>query len=143
MYCSSSSVFMVAGKNITKVLNQKLTKWPKCFSSDSLVQYCVTLKRWFSHKTVAFYPEQCTSPSSLFLNFQNSSHLTKCPKDILNCDFAWDTICYSYAWPQNAVTMVEDHVKSESILRVCLPVLFRFISVLFHHFHSGFYRLLE
>ena len=32
-------------------------------SSDGLVQICVTLSQWFSHKTVAFSTEQCTSPS--------------------------------------------------------------------------------
>ena len=35
-------------------------------SSDGLVQICVTLSRWFSHKTAAFSTEQRTSPS-LFL----------------------------------------------------------------------------
>ena len=39
----------------------------KCFSffffSDGLVQICVTLSQWFSHKTAAFSTEQCTSPS--------------------------------------------------------------------------------
>ena len=32
-------------------------------SSDRLVQICVTLSLWFSHKTAAFFTEQCTSPS--------------------------------------------------------------------------------
>ena len=30
--------------------------------SDGIVQHCVTVSRWFSHKTAAFYIEQCTSP---------------------------------------------------------------------------------
>ena len=34
-------------------------------SSDGLVQICMTLSRWFSHKTAAFFTEQCTSPSLL------------------------------------------------------------------------------
>jgi len=40
-------------------------------SSDGLVQNCMTLSLWFSHKTAAFYTEQCTSPS-LFYNFEVS-----------------------------------------------------------------------
>ena len=35
-------------------------------SSDRLVQICVTLSRWFLHKTAAFSTEQCTSPSLFF-----------------------------------------------------------------------------
>ena len=38
-------------------------------SSDGLVQICVTLSRGFSHKTAAFFTEQCTS-SSLFSMFE-------------------------------------------------------------------------
>jgi len=38
-------------------------------SSDELVQICVTHSRWFSHKTAAFFSEQCTSPS-LFSRFE-------------------------------------------------------------------------
>ena len=38
-------------------------------SSDRLVQICVTLSRWFSHKTAEFFTEQCTSPS-LFSRFE-------------------------------------------------------------------------
>jgi len=34
-----------------------------------LVQNCVTLSQWFSHKTAAFYTEECTSPSH-FHNFK-------------------------------------------------------------------------
>jgi len=64
----------VALKSITKVPNQKVTRQQKCFSffffiffffflffffsssssSDGLVQICVTLSRWFLHKTAAF-----------------------------------------------------------------------------------------
>jgi len=40
-------------------------------SSDGLVQNCMTLSQWFSHKTIAFYTEQCTSPL-LFHNFEVS-----------------------------------------------------------------------
>jgi len=32
-------------------------------------QICVTLSRWLSHKTAAFFTEQCTSPS-LFSRFE-------------------------------------------------------------------------
>ena len=65
----------VALKSIAKVPNHKVTRRPKCFSSssssssDELVQICVTLSRWFSHKTAAFFTEQCTSPS-LFSRFE-------------------------------------------------------------------------
>ena len=38
-------------------------------SSDGLLQICVTLSRWFLHKTAAFFTEQCTSPS-LFSRFE-------------------------------------------------------------------------
>jgi len=38
-------------------------------SSDRLVQTYVTLSRWFSHKTAAFFTEWCTSPS-LFSKFE-------------------------------------------------------------------------
>ena len=39
--------------------------------SDGLVENCVTLSQWFSHKAAALYTEQCTSPS-LFHNFEIS-----------------------------------------------------------------------
>jgi len=68
----------VALKCVVKVPNQKVARRPKCFlsssSSDGLVQNCVSLLRWFSHKT-AFYAEQCTSPS-LFCNLQVISRST-------------------------------------------------------------------
>ena len=59
---------LVAQRNITKRLNQKVARQKNVFflSSDELVQICMTLSRWFSHKTTAFSAEQCTSPS-LFL----------------------------------------------------------------------------
>ena len=58
-----------AWKNVVKVPNHKVDRRPKCLSffflffssSDRLVQNCVTLSRWFSHKE-AFYNEQCTNP---------------------------------------------------------------------------------
>ena len=60
-------------KSIAKVLNQKIARLPKCFtssfSSDGLVQNCMTLSQWFSHKTAALFTEQCTS-SLLFHNFE-------------------------------------------------------------------------
>ena len=34
-----------------------------------VVQNCMTLSQWVSHKTATFYTEQCTSPS-LFHNFE-------------------------------------------------------------------------
>jgi len=64
-----------SAKKHRKSTEPKVARWPKCFlsssSSDRLVQNCMTLSRWFSHKITAFYTEQCTSPS-LFLNFQVS-----------------------------------------------------------------------
>jgi len=39
-------------------------------SSDGLVQICVTLLRWFSHKTAAFFTEQCTSLDQPIAFFQ-------------------------------------------------------------------------
>ena len=53
----------VALKSIAKVPNEKVARRPKCFlssSSDGLVQICMTLSWWFSHKTAAFFTEQCT-----------------------------------------------------------------------------------
>jgi len=41
------------------------------FSFFVLVQICVTLSWWFSHKTAAFSTEQCTSPS-IFSRFEVS-----------------------------------------------------------------------
>ena len=40
-------------------------------SSDGLAQYCVNFSWWFTHKTAAFYTEQCTT-LSLFHNFEVS-----------------------------------------------------------------------
>ena len=40
-------------------------------SSDGLVQNCMTLSQWFSHKTAAVYTEQCSSPL-IFNNFEVS-----------------------------------------------------------------------
>ena len=51
---------------------EKVTRPPNVSlssSSDGLVQICVTLSRWFSHKTAAFFTEQCTS-SSLSSRFE-------------------------------------------------------------------------
>ena len=39
-------------------------------SSDRLVQICVTLSWWFSHKTEAFSTEQCTSLLVYFYRFE-------------------------------------------------------------------------
>ena len=71
---------LVAWKSIAKVPNQKVSRWPKCFSffssssssSDKLLQTSKLLpfSQWFIHKT-AFYAEQCTSPW-LFHNFEVS-----------------------------------------------------------------------
>jgi len=34
-------------------------------SPDGLAQYCINLSCWFKHETVAFYTEQCMTPSNL------------------------------------------------------------------------------
>jgi len=63
----------VGQKSIVKVLNQKVTKPPKCFSSflffffssDGLVQSCMTLSQWFhtnskqQHFTLSSAPAHC------------------------------------------------------------------------------------
>jgi len=40
--------------------------------SDGLVQICVTLSQWFSHKTAVFSTEQCTSPLGFICRFEVS-----------------------------------------------------------------------
>ena len=70
---------LVGQKSITKLPNQKVARWPKYFlpssssSSDRLLQNCVTLSWWFSHKTAAFYTEQCTSPSLFEVSWGSSN----------------------------------------------------------------------
>ena len=61
----------VALQSIVKVPNQSHQTAKMFFSSssDRLVQICVTLSWWFSHKTAAFFTEQCTSPL-LFSRFE-------------------------------------------------------------------------
>ena len=68
-------------KKCCKVLNQKVTRQPKCsFFVIFFYFFLVFFLRWASwklcesfmivlHKTAAFYSEQCTSPS-LFHNFE-------------------------------------------------------------------------
>ena len=51
-------------------------------SSDGLVQICVTLSWWFSHKTAAFSTELCTSPS-LFSRFGNHTRHFEPPTEEL------------------------------------------------------------
>jgi len=65
--------------------------WPKCSSSSSggLVHICVTLSRWFSHKTAAFLTEQCTSPS-LFSRFEVT--LEDSNRSLKNYAFLYDAI---------------------------------------------------
>ena len=46
-------------------------------SSDGLVQICVTLSRWFWHKTAAFFTEQCTSQSLFFQVWSHTRWLTE------------------------------------------------------------------
>jgi len=48
--------------------------------TGGLVQHCMTLSQWFSHKTAAFYSKQCTSPS-LFYNF-----------DVSRCSSNWSLL---------------------------------------------------
>ena len=70
------TVCLVAQNSIAKVPNQESRQIVNSFfllasSSDGLVQNCTTLSQCFSHKTAAFYTEQCTSPS-LVHNFEVS-----------------------------------------------------------------------
>ena len=58
-------------------------------SSDGLVQIYVTLSRWFSHKTAAFFTEQCTSPS-LFSRFEVTRGDSNRP--LKNYGFLYDAI---------------------------------------------------
>ena len=96
-----------------KVLNQKVVRWPKCFSfflfsssSDRLVQNCVTLSQWFSHKTAAFYTKQCTIPS-LFHNFE-------VPQSGRTCQ--WRTMA-SFAMPLSSlVRMRTNHLAMKQFL---------------------------
>ena len=57
--------------------------------SDGLVQICVTLSRWFSHKTAAFFTEQCTSPS-LFPRFEVTRGDSN--RSLKNYGFLYDAI---------------------------------------------------
>jgi len=84
-------------KSIAKVPSQKVTRRPKCLSSfscssDGIVQNCMTLSQSFSHKTVAFYTEQCTSPS-LFHNFVLSRGSLN--YSLNNYGFIFDTIFFT------------------------------------------------
>ena len=89
----------MALKTIAKVPNQKVARRPKCFlsssssSSDGLVQICVTLSRWFSHKTAAFFTEQCTSPS-LFSRFEVMRGDSN--RSLKNYGFLYDAIFSSH-----------------------------------------------
>ena len=58
-------------------------------SSDGLVQSCMTLSRWFSHKTATFFTEQCTSPS-LFSRFEVTRGNLK--RSLKNYGFLYDAI---------------------------------------------------
>ena len=58
-------------------------------SSDGLIQICVTLSRWFSHKTAAFFTEQCTSPS-LFSGFEVTRGDSN--RSLKNYGFLYDAI---------------------------------------------------
>jgi len=87
----------VALKSIAKVPNQKVARWPKSFSSsssssaDGLFQICMTLSRWFSHKTAAFFTEQCTSPL-LSSRFEVTRGDPNCP--LKNYGFLYNAIFF-------------------------------------------------
>jgi len=46
-----------------------------------VVQNCVNLSQWFSHKTATFCMEQCMSPL-LFLHFEVTRHLKLLPQEL-------------------------------------------------------------
>jgi len=60
-------------------------------SSDGLVQNCMTLSWWFSHKPATFYTE-CTSPL-LFHNFEVSHGGSN--QSLKNCGFIGDAIFFT------------------------------------------------
>ena len=62
-------------------------------SSDGLVQICITLSQWFSHKTAAFSTEQCTSPS-VFSRFEVSR--SSANHSLKNYGFLCDAIFSSH-----------------------------------------------
>ena len=62
-------------------------------SSDGLVQNCMTLSQSFSHKTAAFYTEQCTSPL-LSHNFEFSWGGSN--RSLLNYCFICNTIFLTF-----------------------------------------------
>ena len=125
----------VARKSIAKVLNQNVTRWLKCF------QRYVTLSQWFSHKTAAFYTEQCISPS-LFLQLLSLMRQFKRFKEELWlhlwCHFLhlyacapvwWGThepwtlvvICNKDCWSRNTVsTCLETGVWTDVTNTACL-----------------------
>jgi len=121
-YRSFSSVFMTnntasGAKSIAKVPNQKVARGPKSFSSssssffqassassssDGLVQICVTLSRWLSHKTAALFTKQCTSSSF----FHVRSHTRRFNRSLKNYGFIYDAIFFfacthAYKSPSN------------------------------------------
>jgi len=69
-------------------------------SSDGLVEICVTLSWWFSHKTAAFFTEQCTSPL-LFSRFEVTRGVSnRSPK---NYGFLYDAIFLAHKSLSNEV----------------------------------------
>ena len=59
-------------------LDGKIVFFLSSSTSDGLVQNCVTISQWFSHKSAtAFYSEHCTSPS-LFHNCEVSQGTLNC-----------------------------------------------------------------
>ena len=70
-------------------------------SSDRLVQICVTLSRWFLHKTAAFSTEQCTSPS-LFFRFEVSRGVSN--RSLKNYGFLCDAIFFLHVYACTQIT---------------------------------------
>ena len=64
-----------------------------------LAQNCMTLLWWFSHKTAAFYTEQCISPSFLLTSLK--SHEALLSQSLKNYGFICDAIFFTCTHVRN------------------------------------------
>ena len=117
-YRSSSSVFMMNNKSSGDKKHRKSTEpesWQTAkinvflFSSDELVQIYVTISRWFSHKTAAFFTEQCTSPS-LFSRIEVSQGDLN--RSLKNYDFHYDAIFFPHMYTCAQITQQQNVIST-------------------------------
>ena len=66
-HCKQSHSFSLTGRKSPD--DQNVSSSSSSAAADRLVQNCVTLSQWFSHKRAAIYTEQCTSPSQSLLRW--------------------------------------------------------------------------